>query len=80
MKRVSRVRLRTGAREWGLYRDAADASHFIETFLVPSWEEHLRQHSRTTANDEQTESFAQSFLAEGTSVQTRPLLWAYDRG
>ena len=45
-------RRRTGATRWNLYRDAAEPGRFMETFLVPSWDEHLRQHrERPTATD-----------------------------
>jgi hypothetical protein len=38
------MRLRTGATQWGLYRDGETAHQFIELFVVASWDEHLRQH------------------------------------
>lgn len=41
---LRRSRLRTGATDWGLYRDGQNPRLFIELFGVPSWEEHLRQH------------------------------------
>ena len=43
MSRVRESRMRTGAVEWGLYRDGETANRFVEFFVVPSWEEHLRQ-------------------------------------
>src|SRR5919106_736370 len=47
-------RLRTGATDWALYRDARNPRLFIELFGVPSWEEHVRQHrERLTATDVQ---------------------------
>jgi hypothetical protein len=46
MARVRGSRLRTGAISWGLYRDGEQADTFVELFVVPSWEEHLRQHHR----------------------------------
>lgn len=59
MSWVRRSRLRTGAAEWGLYRDGETAHRFVECFLVPSWEEHLRQHSdRLTGSDRQHEEQA----------------------
>jgi MFS family permease len=59
MKRVQASRRRTGAIRWSLYRDAADPQRFVETFLVPSWDEHLRQHrERLTATDQDTETAA----------------------
>jgi len=52
MQRVQASRRRTGATRWDLYRDAAVPGRFMETFLVPSWDEHLRQHrERRTVTD-----------------------------
>ena len=48
MRRVERHRRRTGAHRWGLFRDVAEPDLFLETFLVGSWVEHLRQHGRDT--------------------------------
>jgi MFS family permease len=49
---VRESRLRTGATQWGLFRNSERASEFEEMFVVASWEEHLRQHSeRMTATD-----------------------------
>jgi MFS family permease len=54
MSWVRGSRLRTGATEWGLYRDGERAQRFVEFFVVPSWEEHLRQHhERLTDFDRQ---------------------------
>jgi len=59
MSWVRRSRLRTGAAEWGLYRDGETARRFVECFVVPSWEEHLRQHrDRLTGSDRQHEEQA----------------------
>ena len=56
MQHVRLSRLRTGATQWGLFRDGEAPRRFIELFLVPSWEEHLRQHSaRLTGTDRQYE-------------------------
>jgi MFS family permease len=54
MSRVRGSRLRTGATEWGIYRDGENVQRFVEVFVVPSWEEHLRQHrERQTGFDQQ---------------------------
>jgi len=45
------ARRRTGAIRWHLHRDLQDTDLFIETFLVGSWEEHERQHSRLERGD-----------------------------
>jgi MFS family permease len=52
MRRVERHRRRTGAYQWNLFRDLAAPDQFLETFLVASWAEHLRQHDRRTRADE----------------------------
>jgi hypothetical protein len=69
MNKVGRVRKRTGARRWGLWRDPADPTRFLETFLVDSWEEHLRQHQRVTATDRALLDAARS-CASGEPVVT----------
>jgi MFS family permease len=48
---LARERRRDGAYAWGVFEDAADDGRFIETFLVESWLEHLRQHERVTNAD-----------------------------
>jgi MFS family permease len=51
---VRRTRLRTGATSWRAYRDAEQPDLVVEQFVVPSWEEHLRQHDgRVTGVDQQ---------------------------
>lgn len=45
MSQVRLSRLRTGAIQWGLFRDTESEDVFVEIFVVPSWEEHLRQHT-----------------------------------
>lgn len=53
MRAVERHRRRTGAYRWDLFRDLSAPDHFLETFVVSSWAEHLRQHHRrTTISDE----------------------------
>ncbi len=48
---LGNIRQRDGARRWGLFRDLADPSRYIETFILDSWVEHLRQHGRVTVAD-----------------------------
>jgi len=64
MGHVRLSRRRTGASRWSLYRDAAEPSRFIETFFVPSWQEHLRQHrERLTGADQDIEEEAMALTA-----------------
>jgi MFS family permease len=43
---LRRLRRRTGAGSWRLYRRAEDRYELIEIFIVGSWAEHERQHAR----------------------------------
>ena len=52
MQELRRVRRRDGAMLWGLFHDASDEERYVETFLVESWAEHMRQHHRATAGDQ----------------------------
>ncbi|MGC8605775.1 MAG: MFS transporter, partial [Desulfomonilaceae bacterium] len=61
IRELKRVRYRDGARRWGLYNDIADPERYVETFIVPSWAEHVRQHSRFTMADREIENYVRSF-------------------
>ena len=54
---------RDGAYAWGVFQDNA-AGRFVETFLVESWTEHLRQHRRVTHADRALEGVAHRYLRE----------------
>jgi hypothetical protein len=45
------IRLRDGGMRWGLFADAANPARYVETFLVESWAEYLRQRERLTVSD-----------------------------
>ncbi|MDQ3813101.1 MAG: MFS transporter, partial [Armatimonadota bacterium] len=51
MQPVRRLRLRSGALRWNLFQDIAEPTRWVETMLVESWNEHLRQHARITHAD-----------------------------
>jgi MFS family permease len=55
MHQYGRVRRRDGASRWGICRDLENADRYLETFVVSSWAEHLRQHDRFTRADSQLE-------------------------
>lgn len=48
---IKRQRLRTGAYFWQVFEDVEKPNNFIETFLVETWLEHLRQHERSIKHD-----------------------------
>jgi len=51
VRRLEPIRRRDGAIRWNVYRDTEEPRRWVETFVVESWLEHLRQHERITAND-----------------------------
>jgi hypothetical protein len=59
--RYERVRRRDGASRWGIFRDLEHADVYLETFLVSSWAEHLRQHERSTREDRSLEDRLHSY-------------------
>ncbi len=48
---LSLARRRDGASAWMLHEDAAVPGCFVESFVLPSWQEHLRQHQRVSHAD-----------------------------
>jgi MFS family permease len=65
MRDVRRFRLRDGAFRWDLLHDPARPGRYIESFLVESWVEHLRQHERITEADREVERRARRFHLGG---------------
>jgi hypothetical protein len=49
---LRRARRRTGAISWRAWRDADDPDRILEQFVVGSWSEHQRQHTRFTVRDQ----------------------------
>lgn len=77
MQRVERVRRRTGSHRWGLFEDPTNPDHFVETFLVRSWGEHMRQHTRNTVTDRRIQAEALALQKPGTSPVISHLVSAY---
>ena len=65
MRQLGRVRRRDGAMRWALFRDPAEAGRYLESFVVESWADYLRQVERTTLADRAIDARARSFLARG---------------
>jgi hypothetical protein len=51
LERLAHERRRDGAYAWGMFEDTSEQGRFLETFMVESWLEHLRQHERVTHAD-----------------------------
>jgi len=60
--RLARERRRDGAYAWGVFEDKAALGRFMETFLVESWLEHIRQHARVTKADRELQEQVHRFL------------------
>jgi len=61
MRDVRRIRLRDGAFRWDLLSDPGDPGRYVESFLVESWIEHMRQHERITVADREVEERARLY-------------------
>jgi MFS family permease len=68
LERVSAQRRRDGAYAWGVFEDTAQPERFLETFLVESWLEHLRQHERVTNADRMLEEHVNGLLRDKPKV------------
>ena len=80
MQPVGRSRRRSGGTRWGLFQDGADPERFVEVYVVPTWEEHQRQHQeRVTLSDRAFEGRAHALLTEGSEPRVDHLFFAYDR-
>lgn len=69
MAAVEIIRRRDGAARWGLFRDAADIERVLETFVVASWDEHMRQHERATVADRVEEERALELTVPGSTTE-----------
>jgi hypothetical protein len=76
MEQLGRIRRRDGAYRWGLYGDLERPGVYLETFVVDSWSEHLRQHDRLTVADLELTRLTRSFHRGSEPPVVRHLLWA----
>ena len=79
LDRLGRERRRDGAYHWGVFEDTADPLRFVETFLLDSWLEHLRQHERVTNADRVLQTHVQRFQLEGTPKVTHMIAAGSER-
>ena len=70
------VRLRDGAFRWDLFHSLDQDTIFIESFLVATWAEHLRQHTRAIAEDRHIEQLVETFHLGETPPKVRHYLRA----
>lgn len=75
--RRERLRRRDGAYRWGIFRDLGSIDRYVETFLVDSWAEHLRQHQRSTQADRAVGEEIDKFVTGTPTV--RHMVYALDQ-
>jgi quinol monooxygenase YgiN len=63
--RLADERRRDGAFDWDVFEDLAEPGRFVETFMLDSWSEHLRQHVRVTHADRELQELVNRFQASG---------------
>lgn len=59
--KVRDMRMRNGAIRWGVFQDAGQPERFVETFVVDSWIDFLRQRERYSAPDRTLRDHSWSF-------------------
>lgn len=69
VRQHGRIRRRDGARRWGIFHDMENADKYVETFVVASWAEHLRQHERLTHADREAEERVQRYVRSESKVR-----------
>jgi len=68
LEHVSAERRRDGAYAGDVFEDVSAPGRIVETFLVESWVEHLRQHERVTNADRVVQECVQRFLLHPSTI------------
>jgi len=69
MAALGESRRRDGALQWSVLEDVARPDTWLESFVLGSWSEHLRQHQRVTGEERRLqEAIAQTLAADSKPV------------
>jgi MFS family permease len=63
-------RRRDGAFDWWVFEDVARPGRYVETFMLDSWIEHMRQHARVSNTDRELQERVREFHIEGVPQVT----------
>jgi MFS family permease len=74
--KVRDMRMRNGAIRWGVFQDARQPDRFVETFVVDSWIDFLRQRERFSAPDRALRDHAWSFHQGKSAPAVSYMLYA----
>ncbi|MFQ6550364.1 MFS transporter [Aestuariibius sp. 2305UL40-4] len=69
MCRIARTRRASGTLSWNLFEHGNEPGHFVETNLVATWDDHLRQRKRQTKESINLEQDLRSTLQTDTEPQ-----------
>jgi hypothetical protein len=67
-KPIGQEQRRDDAYAWGIFQDITEDGRFLETFLVESWLEYLRQHERATRRGRALDKIVKAFSRGGEPV------------
>ncbi len=71
MRSLKTIRMRDGAFRWNLFKDAETPGRFIESFIVESWAEYMRQQERFTVPDGGVVDLVRSYQRDGEEIEIR---------
>ncbi len=71
MRSLKTIRMRDGAFRWNLFKNAETQGRYIESFIVESWAEYLRQKERFTASDGGIVDAVRSYQKDGEPLTIR---------
>lgn len=74
MQDLKRILRGDGATRWGVFADPAQPGHYVETFMVESWAEHIRQHARFTNEDRAVQDRIRAFHSAGSAPAVTHLI------
>ncbi len=74
LRTFSGERLRDGATRWYVHQSVEDPLVWVETFHLPSWNEHLEQHARVTRHDTDMQDRLRTFDIRPTGPLVRHFL------
>jgi hypothetical protein len=66
MQQLGKSRQRDGATFWEIFMDTTAPGFYVETYVVPSWLDHLRQHERISRQDALIQTRIKALLQPGT--------------
>ncbi|MCC8363703.1 MFS transporter [Lysobacter sp. A6] len=74
MAALGESRRRDGALQWSVLEDVAQPGTWLESFIVGSWSEHLRQHQRVTGEERRLQAGIAEALVPGAAPVVRHFL------